>query len=69
MAWGKRKPKVVGTVYLLHFSEPYEKAQKPIDLCQPYRRTILQLEDKISLLESKITYLKDEVDTLESNQY
>ena len=52
-----------------YFDSPYEKAQKPIDLCQPYRRTILQLEDKISLLESKITYLKDEVDTLESNQH
>ena len=52
-----------------YFDSPYEKAQKTIDLCQPYRRTIVQLEDKISLLESKITYLRDEVDTLESNQY
>ncbi len=52
-----------------YFDSPYEKAQKTIDLCQPYRRTIKELEDKIYLLESENSDLKRDISDLESNQY
>lgn len=52
-----------------YFDSPYEKAQKTIESCQPYRKTILELEDKIYLLESENTDLKRDIADLEGNQY
>ena len=52
-----------------YFDSPYEKAQKTIESCQPYRTTIKELEDKIYLLESENSDLKRDISDLESNQY